>query len=336
MRLVGIFGLTILLTAASAFGNDGSWRELRKNKRDAKQGDISQRYFPAKGELSSASRMTMISGGIKRSYLIQSPKGSGPFPVILLLHGGTQSGEKVWTQTSLPTLAARQNYILVAPDGINEQWNDGRGITMSGKRSSVDDVGFLRALVQKVIRENNGDASRVFITGASNGGEMTYRMLCDASDLFATAASFIATMPVALSQSCKPSHPVKLLLTFGTDDPLMNYAGGTTNKKGKETVPMLSADATVNFWRQVNGCQSTTTTFNMPDLNPQDGSTVQRSIYSSCSSGQTVGSMIVLGGGHSWPNGPSGSWLVQKIIGPTNRDIDAGQELMKFFENRSQ
>lgn len=332
MRRIGILGLVAVMVASSAIGNEGPVRAWLKHRRENPAPDI----FPAKGDLASATRMTMISDGMKRSYLIQAPKAAGPLPVILLLHGGTQSGEKVWTQTSLPTLAARYNYILVAPDGINQQWNDGRATTMSGKSSSANDVGFLRALVEKVIRENNGDATRIFITGGSNGGEMTYRMVCGAGDLFAAAAPVIATLPVDLSKSCKPAKPVRLLMTFGTEDPLMNYEGGTRNRQGKETVPMLSAAATVNFWRQVNGCESTTTSFQMPDIDPTDGSTIERTIYSSCTKGQTVGAITVKGGGHSWPNGPSVSRIVQKIIGPTNRDIDAGVEIIKFFANRSQ
>jgi polyhydroxybutyrate depolymerase len=336
-RLACIFMAVLLaVSTAGARDRDHPVRDWLKSRQKPAADRSVSIVFPAKGTLSSATRVTMMHDGLKRIYLAQMPAGQGPFPIILLLHGGTQSAENVWSQTSLPTLAARDKYILLAPDGVNNQWNDGRGMTMSGKQSSADDVGFLRALIVKTVKENNGDATRVFVTGGSNGGEMTYRLLCDASDMVAAAAPFIATMPVSLAQTCKPAKPVKMLMTFGTEDPLMNFDGGTINKKGNKTVPMLSADASVNFWARVNGCQSTTTQFQMPDLDPADGTIVQRTIYSSCTSGQTVGKIVVVGGGHSFPNGPTGKWYVKKIIGPTTHDIDAGDEIMKFFSNRAQ
>src|SRR5579885_723861 len=88
--------------------------------------------FPAKGNPDTAQQRTIMAGGLERTYLIQKPAGNGPFPLVVLLHGGTQTASQVWAETSLPTLAARDNFILVAPNGVNKHWNDGRGAVLGG------------------------------------------------------------------------------------------------------------------------------------------------------------------------------------------------------------
>jgi polyhydroxybutyrate depolymerase len=292
--------------------------------------------FPPKASLSTATPASLIVNGVKRTYLVQTPAGGGPFPVILILHGATQTGSKVWTQTSLPLLGSQGRAIVVAPDALKGRWNDGREKTLSGKPSTADDVGFLRALIGEVIAKHNGDSSRVFITGASNGGGMTLRMMCEASDLLTAAAPVIITLPESLSKTCRPAKPVRLLLINGTADPLVNFNGGTSNDKGNDTAPMLSVAATMKFWAGINGCGTTLTQFKLPDLDPNDGSTVRRNIYAPCTSGKSIGNIVIDGGGHTWPNGPPVSRFVERIIGTTNNDIDAGAEIWNFFSGRTQ
>jgi polyhydroxybutyrate depolymerase len=292
--------------------------------------------FPPKASLTTTSPASIMIGGVRRTYLLQTPSGNGPFPVILILHGATQTGSKVWTQTSLPLLANHGRAIVVAPDAVKGRWNDGREKTLSGKPSTADDVGFLRALIDETIAKYNGDASRVFITGASNGGGMTLRMMCEASDLIAAAAPVIITLPVSVSKTCRPAKPVRLLLINGTADPLINFNGGTTNEKGNDTAPMLSVDETMKFWAGINGCGATLTHFKLADLDPNDGSTAQRNVYTPCTSGKSIGNIVIDGGGHTWPNGPPVSRFIERIIGPTNYDIDAGAEIWNFFSGRTQ
>ncbi len=65
-----------------------------------------QTGLPPKGTLASARRRSLVAGGMARSYLVQPVAGAGPFPIVILLHGGEQGAAAVWTQTSLPTLGA--------------------------------------------------------------------------------------------------------------------------------------------------------------------------------------------------------------------------------------
>src|SRR5262245_44942273 len=83
------------------------------------------KHFPAKGDLGTAQTRNLSVGGVPRTYLVQAPaRTSAPAPIVLLLHGGTQTAGQVWAQTSLPTLGARDRFIVAAPQGVGKHWND--------------------------------------------------------------------------------------------------------------------------------------------------------------------------------------------------------------------
>lgn len=126
--------------------------------------------FPTKGDLALARPVELRFDGVMRSYLIEVSKGPGPLSVVVLLHGGTEDAERVWQQTSLPTLARSEGFIVVAPNALNKHWNDGRGMTLSGAASKADDVGFLKRVIADVIAKDGGNPKTVFMAGVSNGG----------------------------------------------------------------------------------------------------------------------------------------------------------------------
>lgn len=287
--------------------------------------------FPEKGSLGLAISRTLRTRDGERRYLIYLPGGSGPFPIVILLHGGTQNAAKVWAQTSLPTLARQQRFILVAPDGMNGQWNDGRSTTISGVASSADDVGFLRALIASVVANDRGDRSSVFMTGASNGGLMTMRYACEAADTLRGAAQVIADLPVALARTCHPARPLPWLSVAGTADPLMPFAGqasGTT-RRGVEQPALLGASATFDFWARQAGCSAAERRQRLPDLDPNDGSTAEVRTRQACAGGKTSRFYVLEGAGHGWPGGSTGR--LARLIGNTNRDIDAGSIIWSHF-----
>ena len=77
--------------------------------------------MPERGNMATARRRHLAVGGLDRSYLVQpapGARGAGRLPVVVLLHGGTQSAEDIWRETSLPTLGAREGFLVVAPDAL--------------------------------------------------------------------------------------------------------------------------------------------------------------------------------------------------------------------------
>ncbi|MEP6503686.1 MAG: alpha/beta fold hydrolase, partial [Betaproteobacteria bacterium] len=177
--------------------------------------------WPERGNVASARRRRLGVAGLDRSYLVQpapGARGAGRLPVVVLLHGGTQSAEDIWRETSLPTLGAREGFLVVAPEALDRHWNDVRGSTIAGgPASTVDDVRFLKAVIADVIAQDHGDPSAVFMVGSSHGGFMTMRFACDAGETLRAAASVISTMPDALARNCKSPRPLPWLAINGTD-----------------------------------------------------------------------------------------------------------------------
>lgn len=99
-----------------------------------------------------------------------------PRAVVIALHGGTRPASDIFTRSAWPDVAMRHGFILVAPQGVNNQWNDGRKQTTSGKVSTADDVGFMARLIEEVVAKDGADPAQVFVTGPSNGGMMSLRL----------------------------------------------------------------------------------------------------------------------------------------------------------------
>lgn len=267
--------------------------------------------------------------GEDRTYLFYVPPGTtaAKRPLVVLLHGGTQSAEQVWKQTSLPHLAAQEGFILLAPNGYHHHWNDGRGAVVGGKASNADDAGYILALVNLMIKNYGADASRVFVTGASNGGFMTYKMICEYGEVFAAAAPVIAPLSEYQSQHCPAKNLRPIMITQGTADPILSYKGGVEPKSG---VAMLSGEQTLAFFLQRASCSGTAIT-ELPDRDKKDDSTITQIDGVGCSA--PVEYLRVNGGGHSWP-GREGMAL-RLILGPTNHDIDSGEKIWGFFKEQT-
>lgn len=211
-------------------------------------------------------------GGTERMYLLSTSVTGGPRPAIIVLHGGGMSANSALRSTGLEPLIARENLIGIYPNAFRREWNDGREARLKARENS-DDVGFIRALVKSLIADNAVDPKRIYVTGPSNGGMMTLRLICDAADLFAAAAPIIASLPADIATTCKPSRAVPVLIINGTADPLVPYAGGGVGIAGRRG-RVISTDATMTRLRGFNGCSDMAKTERLPDLDPNDGSTV--------------------------------------------------------------
>jgi polyhydroxybutyrate depolymerase len=286
---------------------------------------------------SVAGAETFKTGGVTRSYTAIVP-ATTPAPLVLVLHGNTQQGEDMRTRTSWPAVARRERFIAVFPDGLNRAWADLRGEADRAGRlppAGTDDVAFLVDLIAKFVRDGVADPRRVYVTGVSNGGHMTLTLACTRTDLFAAAASVIASFTETMMASCKPSRPIPLLIMNGTADPLIAYDGGRGTSR--YAVPnVVSTASTVAFWRHNNGCAAAhARSTKLPDRDKNDSSTVTR-IDSDCPSGRDVVLYRVDGGGHRMPGSfPDARFVraVDALLGPQNRDIDGAETIWAFFKS---
>ena len=264
--------------------------------------------------------------GTTRTYLQHLPpslKLGHPVPLVLMFHGGDGRAAPMAKFTGFDSLADAKGFIVVYPDGLDRHWNDGRGL------SKADDVGFVRALIDELVRQHLADPKRVYATGISNGGFFSNRLACELSDKIAAIASIAATMPEVLMPVCKPSRPVSVMYMQGTKDPLVPINGGTIGPQHGTAVSLQQAE---EFWRTHNGTSVKPTSEDLPDV-AHDGTGVHRDVYANGKEDTEVVIYTINGGGHTWPGGPQ--YLPALLVGKVTQNLQATPVIWEFFQKRS-
>lgn len=275
----------------------------------------------------SSSTVTVHSPAHRdRSYVVRLPPGhdtARKWPLVIALHGRMGTSAKTERMTHLSELADREGFVVVYPDGHGRSWNDARGTSPAG-RADVDDVGFIREIIDAAIAERGVDPDRVYVVGASNGGMMAYRLACELGEKIAAVGPVIGLMPVNGTAQCKPAHPMPMMIIAGTKDRLVPYEGGDINGT------VLSAEQTREWWARNNGCGAASPVTVIDPVD--DGTRVLRTSHQGCKDDAEVVLLSVENGGHTWPNGPQ--YLPEALVGKVTHDIDGSEELWRFFKDK--
>lgn len=279
---------------------------------------------------------TMQFEGYERSYIVHLPpeaKLQNPLPLLFHLHGGggTAKGTSGLTFNRFNELADRDGFIVVYPNAINKNWNDGRKLEdVLAWKKDINDVAFITAIIDELKQKYKIDTKRIFTTGMSNGGFMSSRLLCDRADIFRGGAILTASLSKDYIPQCDPEKPVAVMVMNGTDDPLVPYDGGHVRVFRKNRGEIVSTDEYMDFWKIKNGCEIKQNTVELPDT-ADDGTTVSVTKYSKCDNQGALVLYTINGGGHTWPGGKQ--YLGERIIGKTNRDIVACDVIWDYFKN---
>lgn len=260
---------------------------------------------------------TILHNDSIRSYILYIPasyQSGSPVPLVFNFHGYTSNATEQMNYANFRPIADTANFIIVHPLGTKDgsgqpYWNAGFGGT-------VDDIGFTQALLDTISSHYSINQNRIYSTGMSNGGFMSYGLACSLSNRFAAIASVTGSMNYSQSLSCSPLHPMPVLEIHGTADATVPY-NGILNY-------MDSISKVVRYWVNFNNCNVIPTMIPVPNTNLTDGSTAEHYIYSNGSNGVEVEHFKVIGGGHTWPGSPF-------IIGVTNQDFNACKEIWRFF-----
>ena len=256
---------------------------------------------------------TIEHDGLSRSYNIYIPSAyevaDQKFPLLFCFHGFTSSADVIMAYSDFNTLAEEKEFIVVYPQGTLvsglTHWNVG-GFTAG---STVDDVGFVEALLEALMATYQLDEQRIYSTGMSNGGYMSFLLACQLSDKIAAIASVTGAMTLETFDNCNPQRPMPVLQIHGDADDVVAYEGLAFSKSIPEVL---------DYWIAHNDCQTSGIAMDLEDTNTGDGSTVSTLDFPNGRQCTSVNHFRVHGGGHTWP----GAW--------GNRDISASNEVWNF------
>jgi polyhydroxybutyrate depolymerase len=301
-------------------------------------GDWSAGDYPS--DFSGGNYLT-ISGvagqmGNARQYAVHVPTGysaATAVPALFCIHGLAQNPVMFCLDTGVawPTKADQEGFVVIMPNGYMNSWNAGTccgGAVSAG----LDDVALMRAIFAEVGTHVNIDLRRVYATGLSNGAYMSYRLACEASDLFvavAPSAGAIGTAAIGGGTgtttdltTCAPTHKVSVLDIHGTSDPLIPYS------TQKPSLAIMQASDT---------CSMTT----MPaTVEPSGGDTtcVTFAGCPTCPNVEVTGCSI-MSGGHCWFGssdcGTGGGAIGTAIVGNNSNFMKNTDTIWAFFSGIS-
>ena len=282
----------------------------------------------------------LLKNGAKRSYLLHVPTGyqaGRDHPLVVVLHGAFSTAREMESWTGWSTLADREGFIVAYPEGgwgilgWLQHWNAGHCCGRAVDENQ-DDVGFVVEVVADASRRAKVDAARVYVTGFSNGGMLTYRVIAERTGLFAAAAPLAAThggratAESPLWVTPEPHGRLPVLVMHGLEDRNVPFAGGVSPQKGGGREYLPAADA-VRFWVLANGLEPE------PAVERLHEGAVTRSAWSRPgAAGPEVVFYAIAGWDHRWPGGVFTAGLPQ---GDPLRGFDATAIVWEFFSRHT-
>jgi polyhydroxybutyrate depolymerase len=272
----------------------------------------------------------LVAGELKigerdRSFTIRLPRAAPDdrqVPLALVLHGNhPDAGGRVMREwTTFDEQADRWGLAIAYPDGYQGCWADGRGVTTADE-AGVDDVAFLRAIIDWSAERYGTVPDRAVVAGISNGAFMAHRLALEAGGQVAVLAAIAGGLPAGL-RDLQPTHAVSALLIHGTADKMSPIEGGYSRRRGPNGElrgHALSLRETAERWRAIDQCPhgpGETHTTEFSSRTRADGGV----------GGTQVVAWTVFGAGHTWPGAPTPPGRDE----PTTQEFDAAEEICRF------
>lgn len=220
---------------------------------------------------------TVVVNGVSRTYKMYIPSGFNAQTespsMVIVMHGlGSNSADMV--STGFNYVADTARIVVVYPQGLNNPygqtaWNNGTLLA-----STADDIGFLNELINRGETQFNVNPARVYATGFSMGSIMSHHIACAMNNRIAAIGAMSGTMATSDIQNCVPAYKTPVIHLHGTNDGTVPYSG--------TALPSLSLVAeTIDFWRGVHGCATTTDSTRLADI-ANDNITIDRFVYQGC------------------------------------------------------
>ncbi len=272
-------------------------------------------------------------GDHQRTYLSYAPAQLPDNPaMVIVLHGSSINGATMrkWTGYGFDRLADRYGFVVSYPDGYKGNWNDCRmDASFPAKKENIDDIGFIKALIEHYSERYHIDRSKVFVFGYSNGGQMAMRLAMETPRLVGAIAAVCANLPTAESCSCPADGATPpVMLIAGDQDEVNPYEGGDVRLFGFMKRGMaISAQATAAYFAQRNGIAVSAAPIQWPRKDENDETYITQQNWIS-GDHPFVTLYTVHGGGHTVPQP---DFEFPRFLGKTSRNLDAPAAAVYFF-----
>ena len=266
---------------------------------------------------------SLLIEGHYRSFHYNKPPESIHQPsLIFVLHGSGGNGKGMMKSAEKMEPQARaENALVVYPDGYKNYWNECRKASPAQANvENINEQAFFREMIQYFAKRFAIDPKHMFAVGTSGGGHMTYKLALTMPNAFRAITAIIANLPDTTNLDCAPSgKPVAIMIINGTADPINPYNGGVVILgKNMNMGAVRSTDRTLAYWADLARYEGTPTKESLPDVDPQDGKTIERYTYRKKGKPEIV-LLKVIGGKHDYPN-----------------DLDVHVEALRFFMRQIQ
>lgn len=269
-----------------------------------------------------------------RHYSVYYPPDLKPgASVLFALHPSMSSGDEMrgWVGHTLERFAAKENTLVVYPDGYEGHFNGCRKMAAYSARAlNVDDVGFIRRITDRLITEKRINSEQIYAMGYSNGGHLAFRLALEAPDLVKGIVAIAANVPASDNMACDPvAAPARFIgLIEGTQDPINPYEGGQVTLFGfGNRGNVLSADASGEWFAKTLGIESVS---KEPPIEVSE-SLVQRKDWKSANA--QISLITIEGGGHTIPQA---NFRFRRILGLTLEDDSVLESALQLFKTHKE
>jgi polyhydroxybutyrate depolymerase len=267
----------------------------------------------------------LVVDDLERIYRVHVPPKydpEQPTPLVLALHGAAMNGQMMEWFSGLSEKADEAGFIVAYPNGTGRDplltWNAG---WFNNRDDRVDDVEFIRQLLDDLATVVKLDEKRIYACGMSNGGMMCYRLAAELSERIAAIAPVAGT--IALKES-QPKRPVPVIHFHGTRDEIVPFE--FKRARLASLMRIKGVNESIQTWVKLDGCRE------MPETDtlsrPDDELKVTRHAYCGGKEGAEVVLIEIEGGGHTWPGQPA----PVIFLGKSAMNLSANDLIWEFFQ----
>ncbi|MFC1756976.1 alpha/beta hydrolase family esterase [Patescibacteria group bacterium] len=259
--------------------------------------------------------------------MVHFPKnynGNEKLPLVFVLHGAGGNAEIMTEITKVNDLSDQENFIVVYPNGTGLfdnymlSWNAGKCCNFF-EPFEVDDVDFIRTLIDKIQEDYNVDSRKIYISGLSNGAMMTHRLGCELADKVSAIAPVAGSMMIGV---CNPSDSLSVISFHGKEDTVVPFEGGFSDRWVVKLfdIDFNSVPESISFWVKHNEC------FNIPEKHTIDN--VTKEVYTGGIDNTEVAFYTFSDYGHVWPGAGRGIFFIEDLP----KDVIATEIIWDFFK----